>query len=224
MKKTLTFPSKDGLLITADWYDRENPIWYILLCHRSHCNRGEYQETALRLNELGFSCLAIDQRSGMKVWWYENETKNRAKAQWLPTGYTNAIQDVEAWIEYLCELSKWNPIILFWSSYSASIALFVWKDSEKVQSIICFSPSEYLKWISIKDAISDLHKRTFITSAKGEIDLVRRLLEKVDPKYITQFCPTVEGFHGSKTLWKEVPWNDTFWNALKGFLDMTSEW
>ena len=74
-----------------------------------------------------------------------------------------------------------------------------------MKAIICFSPGEYLKGITLKDALQNLHKPTFITSARIEIDPVKQLIEKVDPKYITQFCPTVEGFHGSKTLWKEVP-------------------
>ena len=75
----IKFSSIDGLRITADHYEIENPDGFILLCHRSHCNRAEYRETAPKLNKLGFSCLAIDQRSGMKVFGENNETKNRAR-------------------------------------------------------------------------------------------------------------------------------------------------
>ncbi len=73
------FKSKDGLEITADYYEVENSRGLILLCHRSHSNRGEYRETAPKFNKLEYSCLAIDQRSGMKVFGEVNETKNRAK-------------------------------------------------------------------------------------------------------------------------------------------------
>lgn len=65
--KKMVFHSKDGLKITADYYRIEKPKDLILLCHRSHCNRAEYRETAPKFNQLGYSCIAIDQRSGMKV-------------------------------------------------------------------------------------------------------------------------------------------------------------
>jgi len=42
--QTVQFPSKDGLAITADYYDIPDSVCYILLCHRSHFNRGEYKE------------------------------------------------------------------------------------------------------------------------------------------------------------------------------------
>jgi len=61
--KKITFKSTDGLLMTADYYQVKAHKGIILLCHRSHCNRAEYRETAPKLNALGYSCLAIDQRS-----------------------------------------------------------------------------------------------------------------------------------------------------------------
>lgn len=67
MYQTKTFKSKDGLLITADLYKVKDAKGLMLLCHRSHCNRAEYRETAPFFNELGYSCLAIDQRSGMNI-------------------------------------------------------------------------------------------------------------------------------------------------------------
>jgi len=98
--KTVNFKSQDGLMITADLYEANNSVGFILLCHRSHCNRGEYRQTAPKFNKLGFSCLAIDQRSGMKVFGVVNETKNRAKEKGLSTGYWDAKPDIEAAIDY----------------------------------------------------------------------------------------------------------------------------
>ena len=92
--KTIEFKSKDGLTITANEYKAENPRDYIVLCHRSHFNRGEYQETAPKLKKLGFSCLAIDQRSGMQVLGVKNETYARAKEQGMNTGYYSAKLDM----------------------------------------------------------------------------------------------------------------------------------
>jgi len=60
----IEFPSKDGLMITADSYEMLPGKGFILLCHQADFSRGEYTETAKRLNEMGYNCLAIDQRSG----------------------------------------------------------------------------------------------------------------------------------------------------------------
>ena len=37
--KSVYFKSKDGLQITADFYEVNKSIGFILLCHRSHCCR-----------------------------------------------------------------------------------------------------------------------------------------------------------------------------------------
>ena len=63
------FPAADELMITGDLYlaheDKSTP--FIVLCHQANWSRGEYREIAPKLNELGFNCLAIDQRSGKSV-------------------------------------------------------------------------------------------------------------------------------------------------------------
>jgi len=216
--KKINFNSKDGLKITADLYEVDKPKGFILLCHRSHCNRAEYRETAPRLNELGFSCLAIDQRSGMKVFGETNETKDRAKAKGLATGYLNAKPDVEAAIDYAYELNDKNKIILFGSSYSASLALLISTQTDKIKAAIAYSPGEYLKGVNLANEIKVIDKPTYVTSPKAEIQQVIDVVKNVKPKFVTHFIPTVYGFHGSKTLWKEVSGYETYWTSLEKFL------
>ena len=216
--ETIVFESKDGLLITADLYLVEDPKGFILLCHRSHCNRGEYRETAPKLNNLGFSCMAIDQRSGMKVFGVVNETKVLAKQKGLATGYLDAKQDIEAAVDFAFELNGNKPIIILGSSYSASLALLISTESDNIKATIAFSPGEYLKAIKLADEIKSIDKPTFITSAKKEVFEVSELLKFVDTKYAVQFKPTMEGFHGSKTLWESVKGYETFWNSIEQFL------
>lgn len=212
------FNSKDGLKITADLYEVNKAKGFILLCHRSHCNRAEYRETAPRLNELGYSCLAIDQRSGMKVFGETNETKDRAKAKGLPTGYLDAKPDVEAAIDYAYELNNKMPIILFGSSYSASLALLISIQTDKIKATIAYSPGEYLKGINLSNEIKEINKPTYVTSPKVEIKQVTDVTKNVNLKFIEHFKPTVDGFHGSKTLWKSVSGHDTYWTSLEKFL------
>ncbi len=63
---TIHLKSADGLLITADSYlpHDTNTAPLIVLFHQAGSSRGEYSEIAPRLNELGFNCIAVDQRSG----------------------------------------------------------------------------------------------------------------------------------------------------------------
>lgn len=214
----LNFKSKDGLLITADYYEIEQPKGIMLLCHRSHCNRAEYRETAPKFNDLGYSCLAIDQRSGMKIFGETNETKNRAKEQGLPTGYLDARQDIERAIDYAYKLNDNKPIILLGSSYSAALALLISVNSDKVKSVITFSPDEHLKKVNVAEAIKDLAIPIFATSAKKETKQVSQVLRFVDKKYITHFKSKETGFHGSKIIWESVKGYERQWKALEAFL------
>ncbi|HBH27395.1 MAG: alpha/beta hydrolase [Desulfofustis sp. PB-SRB1] len=214
----IEFAATDGLLITADLYLAENPKGFMVLCHRSHCNRAEYRETAPQFNGLGYSCLAIDQRSGMKVFGEVNETKQRAKAKGLATGYRDAWPDVEAAVLHGHRLNNGEPIILVGSSYSAALALLLAAQMEEVGAVVCFSPGEYLKGISVAQQIAGLAKPVFVSSAKKEIEQTAELVAEVEPRFIHHFKPEVDGFHGSKTLWKSVPGHETYWRAVKDFL------
>jgi alpha-beta hydrolase superfamily lysophospholipase len=217
--KQIDFKSLDGLKITADYYPVESSKGLILLCHRSHCNRGEYRETAPKFNKLGFSCLAIDQRSGMKVFGVTNETKLLAAEKGLPTGYIDAKPDIASAIEFCYDLNNKNPIILLGSSYSASLSLLISIETNKVKATIAISPGEYLKGINLADKIKSIDKPTFVTSPKKEIEQVTDLMRNVKPKFVEHFKPTVEGFHGSKTLWESVKGYETFWDPLARFLE-----
>lgn len=216
--ETLQFESKDGLLITADFYPVKEAKNLILLCHRSHCNRGEYRETAPKLNQLGFSCLAIDQRSGMKVFGVINETAARAKQQRLATGYLDAKQDVESAVSYAYKLNGNKPIIVFGSSYSASLVLLFATETDIIKAVIAFSPGEFLKGVNLAEGIKPLAKPIFVTGARKEIGEVSQVLRLVSPEQVTLFKPKVEGFHGSKTLWESVEGHETYWEALQQFL------
>ncbi len=215
---TIQFPSKDGLLITADIYEVTNHKGYILLCHRSHCNRAEYRETAPKLNALGYSCLAIDQRSGMKVFGETNETSALAKQKGLATGYLDTKPDIEAAVDFLFEKNNKQPVVILGSSYSAALALLIATKTNKIKAVLTFSPGEHLKGINLAEEIKSLDKPTFITSAKKEIEEASQVVRFMDSKYITQFKPEVAGFHGSKMLWKSVKGYESYWLAMEKFL------
>lgn len=55
MFKKVEFKSKDGLLMAGDFYKAKEHKGLILLCHRSHCNRAEYRESAPKFVALGYN-------------------------------------------------------------------------------------------------------------------------------------------------------------------------
>jgi dienelactone hydrolase len=216
--KTITFPSKDGLPITADLYLVKEPKNFILLCHQAGFSRGEYIEAAKKLNSLGYSCVAIDQRSGKIANNIINETAKRTKEKGLPQKYLDAKQDIEAAIDYVYALNKSKPIILIGSSYSASLSLYLATNNDKVKAVAAFSPGEYLKGINLTDYIKNLQKPIFVTSSKKEISQVEGIISKVISTSKTQFKPIEKGIHGSRMLWKSTKGNQDCWKSFEGFL------
>lgn len=170
---------------------------------------------------MGYSCLAIDQRSGMKVFGESNETKNRAKEQGLKTGYLDAQPDVEAAIEFAFKKNNKEPIILLGSSYTAALALLI-GNHPMVKAKILFSPDEHLKGVNLQQSISKMTTPVYATSSKSEIAGVTKLFKLVKKKYVTHFKPKTEGFHGSKILWESVKGYEKQWIHIKKFLEHSS--
>jgi dienelactone hydrolase len=215
----LTFPSKDGLTVTADWYPVSSDLPVILLCHQNRYSRGEYLETALRLNKFGFNCMALDQRVGEEVKGVKNETAEAAKKKNLTPGFADAEQDIVAALDFLFE--KYNrPVMLLGSSYSASLVLKIAAENPKVSSVLVFSPGEYFDDKTyISKSIQTLSKPVFATSSRDEADAVTDLLKDVNSRIKIQYIPSTKGDHGSKVLWPESAYNQEYWIALMSFLN-----
>lgn len=212
------FPSKDGLTISADLYEVNGKKPIVLLCHQAGFSRGEYKDTAIRLNHLGYSCLAIDQRSGEIANKIVNETALLAKEKGLPTSYLDAKQDIESAIDYLYDMNGNQPILLVGSSYSASLVLLIGKENEKVKAVASFSPGEYLKGIKMSDKLQDYKKSVFVTSSKNEIQQIKDLKISVSKGQLIHFEPSTKGIHGSRALWESTEGTDKYWNAFESFL------
>jgi dienelactone hydrolase len=215
--ETVKFPSVDELAITADLYVVDESKPYILLCHQAGYSRGEYREIAVKLNALGFNCMAIDQRSGSKTNGVENETVKGAMRANLSRQYPDAEQDIIASIDYLQKSVK-KSIIIWGSSYSAALVLKVGNENDKVSAIISFSPGEYINGTNIAEAANGISVPLFVTSSKSEGPDVTTLLAGVIGDHKVQFMPAGKGKHGSKALWSENEGHEEYWEALKAFL------
>ncbi len=215
----VAFITKDTLTVTADEYIVEDATRFIVLCHQAGYSRGEYIETAKRFNKLGFNCLALDQRSGGEANGIKNETAMAADAAKKKNSYLDAEADINAAIEYAFDKSGKN-VILLGSSYSASLALKIGKENDKISAIIAFSPGEYFdKKLNVTNAIYNLSKPVWVTSTQKESADVTAMMKGVTSKNKTQVTPTGEGVHGSKCLWKNQNGNQEMWLKLIPFLD-----
>ena len=224
--KTVTYKSQDGLLITANLYlthKAEAP--FIILFHQAGWSRGEYKEIAPTLNKLGFNCLAVDLRSGGKVNGAINQTHKRAVEQKKRTNYTDAIQDIEASIEYVKKNYAKGKLIIWGSSYSAALVLVVGnKHLIDVNGIISFSPGEYFEKSGksktyITDNAKNITQPVFITSAKREQDYWKNIFDSIPSKDKTSFVPKSDGNHGARVLWSKFNYSKEYWAAVKSFLN-----
>lgn len=214
-----TFPSRDSLMVSAKVYgsDPTNPT--ILLCHQARYNKSEYDGIAERLRQAGFNCIAIDQRSGGPIGAVQNETYNRAIALGLPTNYVDAQQDIEAAIDFA--KTRFNtPLILWGSSYSSTLALYIGAENPLVEAVVSFSPGDYLadEKGSLVPIMANFSKPYFITSSKSEGVGVSNLLPDEKNANQTVFTPKGPGHHGSRALWINQSGGEEYWEAIEVFL------
>ena len=222
---TITFPSEDGLTITADLYapDGTTNRPAIVLFHQAGYSRGEYCEIAPRLNALGFACIAIDQRSGNQVNGVVNETARLARAEGRGTQFEDALPDMRAALAYARSINSNAPVVGMGSSYSSSLVLTIAAGNpELVDGTLSFSPGEYFsnaKWI--QNAAAKVSVPAFITSARSERNGWAGILEAIASPDKVSFIPTSAGRHGASTLWPTTTSNEPTWEAVENFL---SQW
>jgi dienelactone hydrolase len=216
----ITFPSLDGIIITADSYFQNDSLPWILLCHQAGYSRGEYKETAVKFEQLGYNCLAIDQRSGDEVNGVKNLTAERAKQAGKPTEYLDAEQDIRAALNYLYEQSK-KPVILVGSSYSAGLVLKIAVGNPLVKAVLSFSPGEYYgDKFHLAKSITKLNVPVFITCAKSEVTDARKIFDAIESQNKLFFTPTSPGKHASSTLWESTDDYKEYWKAVETFFSL----
>lgn len=224
--KTIEFASGDGVEITADLYwahdDKATP--FIVLCHQAGWSRGEYLEIAPKLNEMGFNCLAIDQRSGGAVNEVSNQTAKAAKATGKKTTFVDAEQDMVAALRYARENFAEGDLVLWGSSYSAALALRIaGEHADLLNGVLAFAPGEYFArfgqsedWITV--SAKKIAVPTFVTSAKNEYGRWKGIFDAIELESKTKFVPQTAGNHGSRALWEQFDDHEDYWTAVNSFL------
>ncbi len=217
----IQFPSLDGLTITANLYHHNDESPIVLLCHQAGYNKFEYNEIAKTLFDKGYNCIAIDQRSGGQLEDSFNETFIEAEKEGLPTAYLDAKQDIDAALDFA--YSKYNRKVILWgSSYSSSLALYIAGNQTNLEAVIAFSPGNYFveQAYDLKTRIAKIDIPMFITSSKSEaVELSDILTDITLKENQIQFTPLAKGKHGSKALWKSHENHTEYWKAILNFLN-----
>lgn len=217
-QKRVFFQAADGLEITADLYEQEETNPYILLFHQIGSSRGEYHEIAGRLTKFGFNCLAVDLRFGEEESYVQNETAQKAKEFSISNHMIDCSKDIEAAIEYAYEKSSKN-VVLFGSSFSASLCLIIGKNHPNVQAVIAFSPGEFFQEdFNVNELLADYSKLVFAAGMKREEPYLIEMLALIPDDKKTIFVPaTSEGEYGAKALWESNSSSFEYWLGLLVF-------
>lgn len=221
MPEPVVLKAADGVMVFGDYYKAEKPKALILLFHQAGSNRSEYAPIAPKLMQAGYSALAIDQRSGGTLFGHGNQTVARLGHS---TNYLDAEKDLEAALAWSEPAAARLPVILWGSSYSASLVFLVAaKQPGKLAAVLSFSPGEYLgDGNPVSAAAAKVTVPIFITSAKDpeEIAAARKILDASASKSKIQFVPTLGGVHGSSTLRddRNRQGADENWQAVLAFL------
>ncbi len=226
VKTTIKFKSLDNVVITADLYisniNKKTP--FIVLFHQAGWSRGEYSGIALKLNALGYNCMAVDLRSGGEIRGVENLTKKDAVKKGKSTTYIDAMQDIKASLLYAREHFAKGKLIAWGSSYSAALVIKIVGDDNKLaDKVISFSPGEYFTKYNkapdwIKQSAKKLRVPIFITSAKNEKKYWQPIYNAINSNKSFYLPIKTNGHHGSRSLWSRYGDNTGYWRAVKGFL------
>ncbi|MGB0870539.1 MAG: alpha/beta hydrolase [Flavobacteriales bacterium] len=220
---SIKIPSTNNLVLEADYYQSEQkqaPL--ILLFHQAGFSRGEYLEIAPKLNSLGFDCIAVDQRSGKNVNGIGNNTFAKAKKLGLKTDYISAYPDLEATLRYAKKIHPKRKIIVWGSSYSASLVFILTsKHLNLIDGIVSFSPGQYFNFENqlVSSFCKNINQPVFITSSKNEAPEWKEFKQNLSNTNSVFFLPNQKGKHGSKALWENNSNHEEYWRALERFLN-----
>ena len=221
--KKVDFTTADNRKVIGNLYHIGSNKPVILLFHQAGYNKYEYADIAPKLNELGYNCLAVDLTGGGEFAEHKNETVESGRPLELEDiegRLGNAEGEIAAAIAYVYNSYK-TKVILWGSSYSATLALFAGAKEKNVSAVLCFSAFNHFRDARppLESILPGLKKPFFMTSSKREALRVTEILKDIPlGEHQVHFIPHGEGMHGAKTLWNGRTDAKEYWVAVKDFL------
>ena len=224
--RPIALRASDGLSVYAWHYPAvDNSLPAILLFHQAGSNHAEYATIAPRLAALGHRSIAVDQRSGGRMWGQSNRTAAEfSKDFGKDADYLAALPDLEAALEWPRSQGFPPRSIMWGSSYSAALVfLLAAKHPSAVAAVMAFSPGEYLgDNHSVRYSAGKMQVPVFITCAKDseEVAAAQAIAGAVPGSLAVQLIPKSGGVHGSSTLRRDrnPVGSEENWQAVEKFL------
>lgn len=221
------YPVRDSLTVTADVYrgtaGADGPT--ILLFHQGGGSaRGEYRNITPRLLREGYNVVAVDHRGGGDRF----GAPNRANVPDSVTfSYCDVLPEIDATVNLARAQGLGGPMVLWGSSYSATLALQVGaRRSADVRAVVAFSPASgppmrgceaqpYMGWLA-RAGVAALVLRP--RAELGDTGRVARLEAMRREGAVVHIAE--KGVHGSSMLDAERTGTGTEaeWNTVLAFL------
>jgi alpha-beta hydrolase superfamily lysophospholipase len=200
--ETITTTAADGTTVYGETYFGALPETapMIALFHQARSNgRGEYAPLIPWLNGLGYRVIAFDQRSGGDLYGETNRTAAAAKG---PKGFCDAWPDVDAGVAYAHEAANGAPLVIWGSSYSASL---IWRaaatHADGIDGVVAVStatggPLDSCGARAYLPKLKDRAVAVWPEKEKGQADRLKTLLDSGNVAVVI----VKGGVHGSSTL------------------------
>ncbi|WP_407050964.1 alpha/beta hydrolase [Methyloraptor flagellatus] len=220
--RQVILPAADGVAVSATLSSAEvgagnsgggRPI--VVLFHQAGGSGAEYDAIVPHLLKSGFETLAVDQRSGGSGFGRANRTAERLGR---PASFLEALPDLKAAVAWAEARAAGRPVVIWGSSYSASLVFLVAAADPKVAGVVSFSPGEYFgRSAPVAEAAAHVSQPIFVSSAsdRGEVAAARAILAAAPAKDKVQVVPKNAG-HGSIAL--AGSGGADVWPALDRFL------
>lgn len=218
--RDVEFTASDGVRVYGIKREPSSPpIGVILLFHQAGSSADEYDPIAPRLVDMGYTTLAIDQRSGGKLYGPNRTVAELGRSE----SYLAAERDLDAALAWAKKNYEKPPTILWGSSYSASLVFVLAANHQgEIAKVLAFSPGEYFEG---KLEVAQVAKRVtapiFADSAADpqEIAAAKAILAASPSTVKVQYVPK-HGVHGSSTLRrdKDPDGYEENWRVVEAFL------
>ena len=224
----ISFFTPDSIQIYGDLYEVDKQLPIILLFHQGGSNaRAEYSPIIPGLLEKGFNILATDQRMGGQYYGSYNRTLVNVSDHLYsnPYGFCDAFNNLESALDYVIKEGFNDKIILWGSSYSATLAIqLAHKNQDIVSGVLAFSPAggTPMKDCPADPYFDDLDVPLLVLRPPNEMESesVQQQFQRAKEKG-HQVYAAIHGVHGSSMLVEERVGADVSqtWDVVFEFLE-----
>lgn len=198
--KVVSFETEDGIRIVADYYQSPNSKFAGILIHMMPSDRKSFADLAKKLQEAGYSALAIDLRG-------HGESINSAKGLLNYKNFTDeehqtSIYDLKAASEFLKKegFSIENQFLIG-ASIGANLSLQFLSQNPNIKAVILLSPGINYRGIKIEEFLKkDFGEKILVIIGQKDIQSISsaELFKKNTPSSTIYLLDTKD--HGTDLL------------------------